>query len=244
MKLRSVIAKLLESNQTGMPFLDAHVLEVRSLEHLMKAMNWISTPILTGDHLRAFQYLEDLNDRRIRDAEVIGAACCNGTPEILLEIGTSRGQTTALMAENAANGIVYTVNILPEEIAEGGINVTGAPSYEEIGSFYRARGLGNIRQIFANTARWEPGFGPIDVAFIDGCHDADFAYGDTVKILQRCRPGAIVMWHDFNPWLRNIYPWIQEVCAGVERLYREGLIKGKILCLQDSWVGVYRVPES
>jgi predicted O-methyltransferase YrrM len=209
----------------------------------MKAMSWTRVPLLTGDHLHVFQYPEDLNDRRLRDAEVIGAACCNGTPEILLEIGTSCGWTTALMAENAVNGTVYTVNIPPEEIALGGINVTGAPSYEEIGSFYRAKGLGNICQIFANTACWEPDFGPIDVAFIDGCHDANFVYGDTVKILRRCRPGTILMWHDFNPGLRKVYPWIQEVCSGVERLFREGLIRGKILYLQDSWVGVYRVPE-
>lgn len=226
------------------PHLTANVLEVRNLDCLKKAMNWVNTPILTGDHLHEFKYIEDLNDRRLRDAEVVGGACCNGDPKTLVEIGTSHGYTTALMAENAVNGTVYTVNIPPEEIAEGGINVTGAPSYEEIGSFCRAKGLGNICQIFANTARWEPDFGPIDVAFIDGCHDADFVYGDTVKILQRCRPGAIVMWHDFNPWLRNVYPWIQEVCSGVERLYREAIIKGKILCLQDSWVGLYRVPKN
>ena len=206
--------------------LRSNVLVVRSLDHLKKAMGWTRSPLLEGDHLHAFDYLEDLNDRRIRDAEVVGAACCNGDPKILLEIGTGSGRTTALMARNAPDATVYTVNIPPEEI----------------GRHYREAGLTNVRQVLANTLRWEPDFGPIDVAFIDGCHDAEFVYSDTKKILAKCRPGSLVLWHDFAPDLVQTYHWIQEVCLGVERLFAEGLVRGRILHLQDSWVGLYRVP--
>lgn len=225
------------------PLIAANLLEVRDLEQLKKAMGWLNNPLLEGEHIHAFQYLEDLNDRRLRDAEVIGATCCNGDPKLLLEIGTANGRTTTLMAQNAPSGKVWTVNIPPEEIAEGGKNVTFAPSREEVGSYYREKGLTNIHQIFANTARWEPDFGPIDVAFVDGCHDAEFVYNDTRKILKHCRPGSIIMWHDFNPELARVYHWIGEVCEGVERLYADRLIKGRILHLQDSWVGLYRVPQ-
>ena len=221
----------------------SNVLVVRSLDHLKKAMGWTRDPLLEGDHLHAFDYLEDLNDRRIRDAEVIGAACCNGAPKILLEIGTGSGRTTALMARNAPGASVYTVNIPPEEIAEGGRNVTGAPEREEIGRYYREMGLTNVRQIFANTLRWEPDFGPIDVAFVDGCHDADIVYSDTKKILAKCRPGSLVLWHDFAPDLVHAYDWILEVCLGVDRLFAAGVLRGRILHLQDSWVGLYRVPS-
>jgi predicted O-methyltransferase YrrM len=210
---------------------------------MKKAMGWLKDPVLEGEHLYAFEYLEDLNDRRLRDAEVIGAACCNGDPKILLEIGTAHGRTTALMAQNARGGTIYTVNIPLEEIAEGGRNVTFAPPCEDIGKYYRQKGLTNIRQIFANTKNWEPDFGPVDIAFVDGCHDEEFVYNDTCKILKPCRPGSIVMWHDFNPELARTYPWINEVCNGVERLYAEGILQGRILHLEDSWVGLYRVPE-
>jgi len=223
--------------------LDANVLPVRNLSYLKKAMGWRNDPVLDGDHLHEFQYLEDLNDRRLRDAEVLGCACCNGAPKILLEIGTAYGKTTALMAQNAPDGTIYTVNIPPEEIAEGGKNVTFALLRETIGQYYRAKGLENVRQIFANTADWEPDFGPVDVAFIDGCHDADFVYHDTRKILKKCRPGSLIIWHDFNPELMNCYEWIKEVCLGVERLYVKGLLRGRILHLQDSWTGLYVVPE-
>jgi hypothetical protein len=219
--------------------LEANVLTVRNLNNLKKAMGWTNDPILEGDHLHHFQYVEDLNDRRLRDAEVLGAACCNGDPKIILEIGTAHGRTTALMAQNAPQSTLYTVNIPPEEIAEGGKQVTFAPVWEEIGWYYREKNYSNIQQIFANTKDWEPDFGPIDVAFIDGCHDAEFVYNDTRKILKKCRPGSIIMWHDFNPQLAKVYGWVNQVCVGVERLYAEGYLSGHILHLQDSWVGLY-----
>jgi predicted O-methyltransferase YrrM len=237
------IRNWLQPSKPQFPHLTSNVLEVRNLEFLKKAMGWIKSPILEDEHIHVFQYLEDLNDRRVRDAETLGAACCNGEPEILLEIGTSHGRTTALMARNAPTGMVYTVNIPPEEIAEGGTNVTFAPSRDDIGKYYREKGFTNIRQIFANTKSWEPDFGPINVAFIDGCHDADFVYNDTRKILKKCRPGSLILWHDFAPELMGVYHWIGDVCRGVERLYVEGVISGRILHLQDSWIGIYRVPE-
>jgi predicted O-methyltransferase YrrM len=220
----------------------SNVLEVRNLAMLQKAMGWDESPRIEGEYLHQFQYLEDLNDRRMRDAEVIAAACCNGSPKTILEIGTAEGHATALMSANAPRARIYTVNIPPEEIAEGGRHTTYAPAREEIGRYYRERGCANVCQILANTARWEPSIGPIDVAFIDGCHDADFVFHDTRKILAHCRPGSLILWHDFAPELIPTYSWIADVCAGVERLYRRGLLKGRILHLADSWVGLYRVP--
>jgi len=240
-RLLSGVRKCLKLG-SSFPYLESNVLKVRNLEYLKRAMGWTKNPVLEGEHLHAFQYLEDLNDRRIRDAEVIGAACCNGRPNILLEIGTSYGRTTALMARNAPEGMVYTVNILPEDIAKGGKHISVAPSREEIGMEYRSLGYTNVRQIFANTLHWEPDFGPIDVVFIDGCHDARFVFNDTEKVLKKCRPQSLILWHDFAPELVKTYDWIWEVCKGVELLFATGLIRDRILHLQDSWVGIYRVP--
>jgi len=197
--------------------------------------------MLEGGHLHYFKNLGCLNDRRLHDAEVLVAACC-GSPKTLLEIGTNKGHATALMARNAPEGTVYTVNIPPEEIEEGGRLTTCAPSCEEIGSYYRERGLTNIRQILANTTTWEPHIGTIDVAFIDGCHDAEFVYNDTRKILRHCRSGSLILWHDFNPSLVKVYKVIGEVCRGINQLYVDGLLKDFILHLQDSFMGLYRVP--
>jgi predicted O-methyltransferase YrrM len=222
--------------------LDANVLEVRSLAHLKLALGWRRDPILDAERINVFLGLNDLNDRRLRDAEVIAGACANEARKIALEIGTGAGLTTTLMAENAPQATLYTVNIPPEEIAAGGVYTTFAPSRDQIGRAWRERKLENVVQILANTATWEPDFGPIDVALIDGCHDAEFVYGDTSKVLAHSRPGSLILWHDFHPALRSVYPWIASVCRGIERLYRERRLRGPILHLQDSWVGLYRVP--
>jgi hypothetical protein len=224
------------------PHVDANVREVRSFAHLKLALGWTRDPILEGEHLYGYFGPNDLNDRRLRDAEVIGGACANEARKFALEIGTAHGLTTVLMAENAPHASVHTVNIPPDEIAAGGVYTTFAPGRDEIGRAWRERQLGNVVQILANTASWEPDFGPIDVALIDGCHDADFVYGDTRKVLAHSRPGSLILWHDFHPGLRRAHPWIASVCSGIERLYREGLLRGPILHLQDSWVGLYRVP--
>lgn len=223
-------------------YLRKNVLVVRNFKCLQLAMNWDKLPILDENYLYDFEYLEDLNERRLRDAEVIGSTCCNTNPKIILEIGTGTGRTTVLMSKNVPNATIFTVNIHPDEIDTGGKNVTFAPSIEDIGKYYKERSLQNINQIIANTASWEPDIGPIDIAFIDGCHDADFVYNDTLKVLKNCHKGSIILWHDFNPELILTYHWIKEVCLGIERLYSDGVLKGRILHLQDSWVGLYLVP--
>lgn len=244
--LKTMLGNKYQSSQGSLLWkhLEANVLEVRKLTYLKQAMGWANDPILAVDHLYAYKTINDLNDRRLRDAQVLGSACRNGSPTILLEIGTSYGYSTALMAQNAPSGTVYTVNIPPEEIENGGKNISFAPSRDEIGWYYREQGLTSIKQILVNTATWEPDIGTIDVAFIDGCHDTEFVYNDTRKILQHCRPGSLILWHDFAPSLIKVYSWIEEVCRAVEQLYVDGLIKGKILHLQDSWTGLYQVPEN
>ena len=226
------------------PLLRNAVIELNSIDELCRVFHWTNRPNLNFDHLQDFDYVEDVNLRRLRDAESIATVMCNAAPKIALEVGTAQGHTTAIMAMNAPQAQVHTVNIPPEEITagEGGKLTTIALERDKIGSFYRERGLTNITQILANTARWEPQIGSIDVAFVDGCHDADFVYNDTRKILKSMQSGSFVMWHDFSPATIYNYRWHLTVAQGVERLLREGLIRGRILHVRDSWVGVYRIP--
>lgn len=226
------------------PSLERQLTCLRDLRAMNVAMGWTVNPPLADTHLHEYHYPEDANQRRLRDGEVIASACAaaNTSGAQLLEIGTSSGQTTALMARNAPAALVHTINIPPEEIDAGGTLTTYAPSRAEIGAEYRAAGLKNIRQIFANTATWEPDITRIDLAFIDGCHDRAFVINDTLKVLSRCSSGSVVLWHDFNPDLTYRFPWIAEVVGAIDELYQRRILKAPLFHLQDSWIGVYRVP--
>jgi predicted O-methyltransferase YrrM len=218
--------------------------ELDNVDELKKVFGWKLDPVLDDPAIHEFESIEDINLRRVRDAECIGAVVRNADPSVCLEIGTAEGHATALMAVNAPQARIHTVNIPPEEIhsGEGGVLTTVAFEREKIGSYYRQRNLGNIQQMLANTARWEPDIGTIDVAFVDGCHDTDFVYNDSRKVLKCMKPGSFLLWHDFNFDLVDKRDWIREVCLGVEKLFAAGLLKGQILHVRNSWVGIYQVP--
>jgi predicted O-methyltransferase YrrM len=223
--------------------LDSAVIDLNGSEDLKMVYGWKSEPILDDSSIYDFDYVADVNQRRIRDASTLGLVVRNSNPAVCLEIGTAEGHSAALMSVNAPHAQVYTVNILPEDIVSGagGKLTTIALDRQRIGCYYRERKLTNITQIFANTHQWHPDIGTIDVAFIDGCHDADFVYNDTKLVLKYTKPGSFILWHDFNLELVRKHISIYHVCKGVERLLAEGLVSGHIFHLRDSWTGVYRV---
>lgn len=240
-KIISGVKRILSGER--FPNLAKNVIELNNTNELKKAFKWTCDPVLNDPVIYEFSYLEDVNERRVRDAESIGTVMCNTNPQVALEIGTADGRSTALMAENSAGSQIFTVNIPPEEIVsgKGGVLTTFALEKEKIGSYYRSKDIRNISQIYANTATWEPDIGVINVAFIDGCHDSDFVYNDTRKIIKNMELGSFILWHDFNLNLIKRHDWIDSVCQGVEWLYMDKVLNGPILHVRDSWVGIYRV---
>jgi len=222
------------------------LIELNDVKELQKVFGWNGEPVLDNPVIHQFDYVEDVNRRRIRDAECLGTVVCNVNPLVCLDIGTSTGHSAALMAVNAPTATVFTINIPPEQIrsGEGGVLTTVALEREQIGSYYRGRKLGNIVQIYENTARWEPSIGSIDVAWVDGCHDTEFVYNDSRKVLTQMKPGSFILWHDFNLDLVEKYHWIRSVCRGVERLFADGSLSGRMFHVRDSWVGIFRVGQA
>jgi len=231
------------NNIETLKYIETRVIGLNNFNELKKIFKWVEDPLLERPDIYDFEYIEDANERRIRDAESIATVIRNTNPNTVLEIGTSNGMGTILIAANAPLAQIFTINIPPEEIlsGEGGVLTTVAIEKEKIGIEYKKRDLPNITQIFANTATWQPDIGTIDIAFIDGCHDTEFVYNDTKKILPFMKKGGFVLWHDFNPELVKKYDWINSVCLGVEKLYADGLIRGRIMHIKDSWVGIYEV---
>jgi predicted O-methyltransferase YrrM len=235
------IRRLFVSNRLF--FLDKNAIPVNSFSEIKKLFNLSLDPILDQPDIEKFEYEEDLNERRIRDAESIGVIARNIRAKTVLEIGTSDGKGTVLLAVNAPRSQIYTVNIPIEDIEQGkgGKHITHGLEREQIGRYYKERNLNNIHQIFANTATWIPEMDSIDLAFIDGCHDKEFVINDTLKVIKKMKAGGFIIWHDFNPELIHKYRWIKEVCTGINELYKMGVLKNRIYYIKDSWCGIYRV---
>ena len=233
--------KFLKSNDFHC--LEKNILELNNIGELKKIFGWDKPPELSDPAIFEFEDIYDVNERRIRDAECLATVCQNKGEGTFLEIGTGTGHGTALMAMNAPKARIFTVNSPAGEIFSGraGIYTTHALEQESIGEYYKSLNLNNIVQILANTANWEPGIGTIDVAFIDGCHDTEFVYNDTLKVLKHMAKGGFILWHDFNPHLTMKYEWIRNVCLALERLYSESRLAGKIYHIRDSWMGVYQI---
>ena len=238
-RLKSHLVAYRERNRIR--YLNSWVYPVSSPEAFYHSQHWKKEPIISEEAIFEYQNDTHLNFRRLMDAKVLLGACCNENPARILEIGTASGQTTANMSENAPSSEIFTINIPPEEIEQGGKYSTYAPSYDEIGKAYRDRGFTNVKQIYANTANWEPDIEGVDIAFIDGSHDSDFVFNDTVKVLKCMKPGGLILWHDFNPQMVEVHSWIKSVCLGVCRLYEEGVLRKNLFHLRDSWMGFYRV---
>lgn len=219
-------------------------IELNNFQELKKIFKWKLNPVTERDYIFTFEYLEDANERKVRDAESLGTVMRNVSPNKALEIGTAYGNGTLILHDNCPKSTIYTLNIDPEEIyaGEGGEATTIAIEREKIGEIYKAAGAKNIHQIFANTATWKPDIAQLEFAFIDGCHDTDFVYNDTKKILPLMVPGGFILWHDYNLQLTSNFPWIKDVCTAIDMLIADGLLVGRIYHIKDSWVGIYQVP--
>jgi predicted O-methyltransferase YrrM len=243
--MTSLWSKILKPVGLDLRHLKKNVIELNDINELRRVFGWKLQAVLDDPSIYEYRYVEDANQRRLRDAECLATVVRNVRPSVCVDIGTSTGHSAACMAVNAPDAEIVTVNIAPEEIRDGkgGSLTTVALEPCQVGSYYRERKLTNITQLIVNTKDWEPTTGVVDVAFIDGCHDSKFVYDDTLKVLKYMKAGSFLLWHDFNVDLVEKYHWIYSVCLGVERLFANGLLRDRIFHLRDSWVGVYRVPS-
>lgn len=211
--------------------------------HQLKQFYHFHEPFeIIEENLDEVRFFEDLNERRRLDAEVLSCIAANVPPGNMLDIGTYKGHSAARMAVNSPQSYVFTVNIHPDELQQGGTLVTGVPPINDIGIFYREHNLQNVTQIFANTRTWQvpAEINELSLVYIDGCHDREYVYSDTKLIIDRVQSGGFILWHDCSPLYRKNYPWIHQVMLALEQLISENVLTPFILNVKHSWIGIWR----
>lgn len=242
--LAKMVKFLCRGHKTSRSAVKSSIITCNSYVELLKLWHWEKQPDLDYLPKGNYKYPEDINGREEKDAETLMTLCRNFVTTAALEIGTSTGLTTLGMARNAPQATIYTVDIPQEEAlsGKGGRLITHVLNPEAVGYHYKLLGVSNVKQIFANTATWKPDIPPLDLAFIDGCHDRKFVFNDTLKVLPFIKPGGFIVWHDANPTLSSIFPWIGEVCDAIGDLIVRKHISPFLFHVRDSWMVVWRKP--
>ncbi len=127
-------------------------------------------------------------------------------PRTVVEIGTFRGTSTALLLDNLTeDATVYTVDL---PVSATGADVLAATDIRLIaqrdlrGSEYRAHARrGQVVEVRGSTmdeATWTGVPTGIDFAFIDASHSYDAVRNDTERLWPKLSPSGVVVWHDYT----------------------------------------------
>ncbi len=115
-------------------------------------------------------------------------------PRTIFEFGTHIGGGTLLLAENAKDAIIYTLNLPPEDDKMSsalkpniGMAFKGTASEERIVALFDDSTQFNYSSFI----------GKIDFIFIDAAHDYRSVKSDTENALRMLSPRGIIVWHDF-----------------------------------------------
>ncbi len=156
----------------------------------------------------------------------------NSSPRCILEIGTASGGTTRLLALNAPDAVVHTLDLPPHE-TQTLLQGTDAGFIESrtVGvAFAGTREAARIVQHFGDSAEFDFGSIPsrVGLAFIDGSHSYEYVRSDTEKVLSVMAEDGIIVWHDYGGGVALGYG-VTEYLAEIQRDLGVCLIRGTSL---------------
>lgn len=157
-------------------------------------------------------------------------------PSRIFEIGTASGQATLLMAQQAPEATIDTMDLGNERPTLG--EQRGQPPWQDlstIGVAYReSPHADRVTQHFADSARFDyaPFTGAMDLVFVDGAHTYEYVQSDSRHALAMARPGATIVWDDCT----YISPGVSRALVELQREGRQ------IFRVPGTRLAVHRVP--
>jgi predicted O-methyltransferase YrrM len=134
----------------------------------------------------------------------------------VFEIGTFNGGTTRLLAEAVPeDGVVWTL-----DLPQAAFDATQSPrefSGSEIGVAYRdSPAADRIVQLYNDSRSFDftPYSSSADLVLVDGGHDYDHGYADTLAALSMLRADGLVLWDDFEPYWHGLVNGVCDAMAG------------------------------
>lgn len=219
------------------------IITLNSIEELRTRLELSRHGRILEDDLNRVSNETELNGRKIHDAEVLTTLAANIQGNAL-DIGTSYGRSAFRIGSNLAEGyVVHTVNALPEQL-EGSAStfITHELSKEQIGSFYKEKGVQNTAQYYADTSNWQvpEAITGVKMVFVDGAHDTAAVFKDSQLAYDLLEENGYLVWHDFSPALRKKYGWIDACMKGVEKFLEERVPNAEVIHLRDSFMAVLK----
>jgi hypothetical protein len=166
---------------------------------------------------------------------ILGALVRQLKPQRIFEIGTFRGLTALSMASNCTwESVLWTLDLPPDltakDVNERFYAANPGSGFGKLADANIDRAVGAALRGYSGPCRVEQLFGdakdfdfspytPVDLFFVDGCHQYAEAKRDTLIAWKALRSGGRLVWHD--------YTW-----STVEKAAREALPGQHI-----TWIG-------
>jgi predicted O-methyltransferase YrrM len=147
-------------------------------------------------------------------------------PHCIFEIGTYDGATTLLLARNAPEAQVITIDLPAHQLEHLSEKDRGGLTPESIG--YRFRDQPEATRITqlrgdSRTFDFSAWYGSADIVLVDADHDYEAVKADTATALRLVAPGGLVVWDDYTDSWPGVQAAVREAAVSAVALVPTGL---------------------
>jgi glycosyltransferase involved in cell wall biosynthesis len=165
--------------------------------------------VITKEKIEIIESFEKDGNITLNELAIINGIILKENPKKIFEIGTFDGRTTLNMAYNSCDGCqIYTLDLPIEQRDHTKFEIDTYDrtliSKDISGERIIKSDLNcksKITRLFGDSATFDytPFYKSIDLVFIDGAHDFNYAFNDSKTALKLIKKdNGIILWHDYK----------------------------------------------